>query len=411
MKKSMRTKWTIGRRSVMAMACGILLAGTVVGHAEEGPIRIGIISPKQGPSASIGVNMARGAELALSLHDGGKIMGKPAETVWLDEASPQVSQQNMQRMADEYKAVGVVGGNSSAAALAIMSVAQRTKTPFIAAGAAAREITGSSCNRYTFRTQASAPVQIKAILNDLSGKKVYFLTPSYAFGQDVLKSGREMLASVNAKEVGNDEVPVNTADYSSFILKIRQAQPDVIVGALVGLDLSNFMKQWNELGMKGTIPIFEIAVSDTDFWDIGPEAATGTHVKPWYYNDPKNSAAEKDFTKAFIAKFNQPPSDKAWSGWTATRALIASIEAAKSTKAEEVVGKLETWKDTNAAVPYGFRAFDHQLVRPMVVVKVKDKITDKWDFMDVVRWSNDNEADTEKAFGTKEQVGCNMGAF
>ncbi|AYD03924.1 ABC transporter substrate-binding protein [Neorhizobium sp. NCHU2750] len=411
MKNSIGTEWTIRRRGVMALAAGMLLAGTVTGHAQDGPIRIGIISPKQGPSASIGLNMARGAELALSMHDGGKVMGKAAETVWLDEASPQVSQQNMQRMADEYKAVGVVGGNSSAAVLAMMSVAQRTKTPLISAGSAAREITGSSCNRYTFRTQASAPVQLKAIANDIAGKKVYFLTPSYAFGQDVLRSGREMLASVKAKEVGNDEVPVGTADYSSFILKIRQAQPDVIVGALVGLDLSNFMKQWNELGMKGTIPIFEVAVSDTDFWDIGPAAATGTHVKPWYYNDPKNSEPEKEFTKAYIAKFNQPPSDKAWSGWTATRALIASIEAGKSTKPEDVVTNLEKWKETQSAVPYGFRSWDHQLVRPMVVVKVKDKITDKWDYMDVVRWSNDNEADTEKAFGTKEEIGCNMGSF
>lgn len=406
-----RTQLIQGCAGALALAGTLLLGGTAISIAQDAPIKIGIITPKQGPSASIGQNMARGAELALELHDGGKIMGKSAETVWLDEASPQVSQQNMQRMADEYKTVGVVGGNSSAAALAMMSVAQRAKMPFISAGAAAREITGSSCNPYTFRIQASAPVQLRAIINDLAGKKVYFITPSYAFGQDVLKSGREMLSAVNATEVGNDEVPVNTADYSSFILKIRAAQPDVIVGALVGLDLSNFMKQWNELGMKGTIPIYEVAVSDTDFWDIGNVASTGTHVKPWYYNDPKNSPSEKSFVSAYTEKFGQPPSDKAWAGWTATRALIDSIEAAKSTKSEDIVTKLSTWKDNDATVPFGFRSWDHQLVRPMVVVKVKDEIKDKWDFLDVVRWSNDNEADTEKAFGTKEEVGCTMSAL
>lgn len=410
MVKATWIKNGIGRREVIGLACSVLLASTTVGYAQDGPVRIGIITPKQGPSAALGLNMARGAELAVAMHDGGKIMGKQAETIWLDEASPQISQQNMQRMVDEYKVAGVVGGNSSAAALAMMSVAQRAKLPFVSAGAAAREITGSSCNRYTFRTQAPAPVQLRAIINDLQGKKVYFVTPSYAFGQDVLKSAREMLPSVNATEAGNDEVPVNTADYSSFILKIRAAQPDVIVGALVGLDLSNFMKQWNELGMKGTIPIYEVAVSDTDFWDIGPAAATGTHVKPWYYNDPKNSAKEKEFVAAYTEKFKQPPSDKAWSGWTAARALIDSIEAAKSTKAEDIVTKLESWKDTEAAIPYGFREWDHQLVRPMVVVKIKDQISDKWDVFDVVRWSTENEQDTQTAFGTKEEIGCTMAA-
>ncbi|MFG1348011.1 ABC transporter substrate-binding protein [Xanthobacter autotrophicus DSM 431] len=399
------------RRGLLALGSALCLMAAGVARADDGPVKVGIITPKQGPSASIGLHMARGAEMAVALHNGGKVLGRPVETVWLDEASPQVSQQNMQRMADEYKAVGVVGGNSSAAALAMMSVAAREKLPFISAGSSAREVTGTNCNRYTFRTQAPAPVQVKVAFGDFKGKKVYFLTPSYAFGQDVLRSGRALLTEVGATEVGVDEVPVNTADYSSYILKIRQAKPDVIMGALVGLDLSNFMKQWNELGMKGKIPIYEVAVSDTDFWDIGPAAATGTHIKPWYFADPRNSAIEKEFTEAYTKKYGQPPSDKAFSGWVAMRSLLESIDKAKSTKPQDVVAALETWKDTHGAVPYGYRAFDHQLVRPAVVVRLKDKITDKWDFMDVVRWTSDTPEATEKAFGSKEEIGCNMDAI
>ncbi|MFG1265143.1 MULTISPECIES: ABC transporter substrate-binding protein [Xanthobacter] len=412
MKKTPLNGWksslAVTRRRALAVGGGLLmLAAAGSARADDGPVKIGIITPKQGPSAAIGLHMARGAELAVAL-EGGKVLGRPVETVWLDEASPQISQQNMQRMADEYKVAGVVGGNSSAAVLAMMSVAQREKVPLIAAGAAAREITGANCNRYTFRTQAPALVQLKSVFGDLKGKKIYFMTPSYAFGQDVLRSARSVLQEAGATEVGNDEVPVNTADYSSYILKIRQAKPDVVVGALVGLDLSNFMKQWNELGMKGRIPIYEVAVSDTDFWDIGATAATGTHVKPWYYNDPKNSEREKAFTKAYIEKYGQPPSDKAWSGWVAMRALLESIDKAKSTSPQAVVAALETWQAKDGVVPYGFRAFDHQLVRPAVVVRLKDKITDKWDYMDVVRWTSDTADTTEKAFGTKAEIGCTM---
>ncbi|TFF19133.1 ABC transporter substrate-binding protein [Jiella endophytica] len=390
----------------LAMLCSAAFGADA--SAQDGPVRLGILTPKQGASASIGQSMARGAELAIELH-GGKVLGRDIKTVWLDEASPQVAQQNMQKMADDYSVAGVVGGNSSSATLAMMPVAEREKIPFISAGSAASEVTGASCNRYTFRTQAPVPVQVSAVFDRLKDQKLYFMTPSYAFGQDVLRTARSMLDGVGASEAGNDEVPVNTADYSSYILKIRQASPDAVFGALVGLDLSNFLKQWRELGMQGEIPVYEVAVSDTDFWDIGPDASTGIHVKPWYYNDPANPDVEKKFVEAYEEEHGQPPSDKAWSGWFAMTAMLDSIEAAGSTDPKEVVKQIESWTYDAGEFPYYFRKWDHQLIRPSVIVQVKDEITDKWDYMNVIGTSTSGKEDTLKAFGTQEEIGCKMG--
>lgn len=404
--KNTSGRWrAAGRLSALT---GVLLASLSASAIAEETVRLGILTPKQGASASIGLHMARGAEIAVAMH-GKKVLGKPIETIWLDEASPQVAQQNMQRMATEYKVAGVVGGNSSAATLAMMSVAEREKLPFISAGSAASEVTGTSCNRYTFRTQAPVPVQVSAIFDRLKDNKIYFFTPAYAFGQDVLRTGRAMLGNVNATEAGADEIPVNTADYSSYILKIRRAAPDAIFGALVGLDLSNFLKQWNELGMKGSVPIYEVAVSDTDFWDIGPAAATGTHVKPWYYNDDRNPAVEKEFVKAYQEAYDMPPSDKAWSGWFAMRSMLESLEKAGSTDPTKLVPAIESWRYESGEFPYYYREWDHQLIRPALIVQVKDQISDKYDFMNVVGWSTDGEEATSTAFGTKEQIGCKMG--
>jgi len=304
----------------------------------------------------------------------------------------------------------VVGGNYSSSALAMMSVANRAKIPLILPGAAAREITGKDCSRYTFRTQATVPVQIAGVMPYLSqiGKKVYFLTPSYAFGQDILRSARGRLKEYGMSEVGVDEVPINTADYSSYILKIRQAKPDVVLGGLVGGDLSNFLKQWNEMGMKDKIPYVAVAVTDTDFWDVGAQASAGIYVKPWYYNNPKNTEAEKKFTADFEKKYGRQPSDKAWSGWIAMRSLLESIDAAKSTDSTAIVTALENWKNTDGPLPFYFRSWDHQLVRPSVVVKVKSKIADKYDYFDVVKDTSSTAADTEKAFGDRQTVGCSM---
>jgi branched-chain amino acid transport system substrate-binding protein len=404
---------TKSRLAGVALAGTLMAAGLSAAPAQEtGPIRIGLVYPKQGPGASIGEYLQRGSELAVE-QAGRKVLGRPIETIWLDEPNPQVSQQNMQRLVDENKVVAVVGGNYSSSALAMMSVANRAKVPLILTGAAASEITGKACNRYTFRTQATVPVQMRGLMPFVSeiGKKIYFLTPSYAFGQDILRTGRALLKEVGATEAGNDEVPVNTADYSSYILKIRQARPDAIVGGLVGGDFSNLLKQTNEMGMKGRPPYAAVAVTDTDFWDVGAQASSGIYVKPWYFNDPKNSAAEKQMIADFQKKYGQPPSDKAWSGWIGMRALLESIEAAKSTDAKAVVTALEHWRNTEEEVPFSFREWDHQMVRPAVIVRVKPSITDKWDFFDVVKKTSDSEEATAKSFGSKEEIGCTMPPF
>lgn len=415
MKKSYKTEGALAQGASFKMRWSAMLGAALVatcfstGAQAADPVKIGMVFPKQGPSAALGEFLSRGALLALEQR-GNKVMGRDIEVIFLDEPNPQIAQQNFQKLVDEHKVAGVVGANSSASALAMMSVADRTKTPLVVAGAAAREITGSNCNPYTFRFQATVPVQMRGIMPyvEKQGKNVYFITPSYAFGQDILRTGRELVKAGGGKEIGFDEVPLNTADYSSYVLKIRSAKPDVVIGGLVGQDLSSFLKTWNNMGMKNRVPVVEIAVSDTDFWDVGPEASTGTYVKPWYYNDPNNSQAEKDFVKAFTAKYGRPPSDKAYAGWISMRSLLDSIEAAKSTDSKAIVTAMRNWKDTMGQFPAYYRDWDNQLIRPSVIVGIKEKITDKWDYFNVLQYTTNTMESTLKDFGTKEEVGCKM---
>lgn len=404
---------TLSRIFSHSVVGAMLLAAGMGAQAQDtGPIKVGMIFPKQGPSAAIGEFLSRGALLAVE-ERGGKVGGRDIEVVFLDEPNAQQAQQNFQKLVEEHNVVGVVGGNSSAAALAMTGVAMRTQTPLIVAGAAAREITGASCNPYTFRFQATVPVQLAGLMPILrkNGQDVYFITAAYAFGQDILNTGRALLKEADGKEVGVDEVPLNTADYSSYVLKIRSKKPDSVIGGLVGQDQSSFLKTWNAMGMKGRIPFYGIAVSDTDFWDVGPDSSTGIYTKPWYYNDPDNTEGDRAFVKAFMDKYDRPPSDKAYAGWLSMRSLLDSIEAAASTDSKDIVKALESWKDDKGAFPAFYRDWDHQLIRPSVVVEVKDKIADKWDYFDVLQHTSQGLEDTLADFGTKEEVGCNMAAL
>ncbi len=85
------------------------------------------------------------------------------------------------------------------------------------------------------------------------------------------------------------------------------------------------------------------------------------------------------------------------------RALLESIEAAKSTDSKAIVTQLEKWKNTEGEFPFYFREWDHQLVRPAVIVGVKKQITDKWDYFDVLKNTSASADETEK--GVRYQGG------
>jgi len=406
-----KTGLLIPRRRALLGTVGLAvapLAAPYIARAAE-PVKVGLLLAKTGQIAGQTEYLANGSFLALEQRNK-MIMGQPAELVWLDEPSPQAATQNMQKLVQEDKVCAVLGGSLSSNALAEEAKAAELKIPFVCDNAAATDITGKNCNRYTFRLNTPVAVQSRMLAPyALSyGKKWYHITASYAFGQDILKTSRELLKAAGGTEVGVDEVPLNTADFSSFILKIRQAKPDVVVGGLSAGDLTTFLKQWNELGMKGKIPFVEIAIGDTDIWGVGPEAANGTFTKLWDAFNAKNTPEEKAFTEAYLKKYGKPPADKAWMGWITARSLFEAIDTAKSTDANKIIEALEAWKVPAGDVSYHYRKFDHQMLVRNLAVAVKDKITDKYNYFDVKATLPENPADLEKIFGSSEEIGCKM---
>jgi branched-chain amino acid transport system substrate-binding protein len=408
--KTPASKLMIPRR-IALLSAGAALATPHIARAVE-PIKIGVLLAKTGQIAAQTEYLANGTFLAMAERNN-TVMGQPAELIWLDEPTPQAATQNMLKLVQENKAVAILGGALSSNALAEEATAAQLKIPFICSNAAATEISGKNCNRFTFRLNTPVAVQERMLAPFALtyGKRWYHITASYAFGQDILRSSREQLKAAGGTEVGSDEVPLNTADFSSFILKIRQAKPDVVIGGLSAGDLSTFLKQWNELGMKGTIPFVEIAIGDTDIWAVGPEAASGTFTKMWYYKNPDNTPEEKAFAASYEKKYGKPAADKAWMGWITARSLFESMDAVKSTEAMPIIEGLEDWKIQSGQTSYSYRKFDHQMLVRNLAVTVKDKITDKWDYFDVKATLPENPADLDKVFGTPEEIGCKMGVI
>ena len=209
-----KTSLLIPRRKALVGAAAVAaapLAMPFIARAAD-PIRIGLLLAKTGQIAAQTEYLAKGTYLALEERNN-MIWRRPVELVWLDEPSPQAATQNMQKLVQENKVGAILGGSLSSNALAEEATAAELKIPLVIDNAAATEITGKNCNRYTFRLNTPVAVQSRMLAPYALtyGKKWYFITASYAFGQDILRSSRALLKAAGGTEAGIDEVPLNTA--------------------------------------------------------------------------------------------------------------------------------------------------------------------------------------------------------
>ena len=402
------------RRTFLAGTAGLagasLLAARPVRAQAGEPVKIGVVLPKQGTFAELGEGAANAVTLTLE-QGGSKILGRPARLIWLDDPNPQSAQQNMQKLIEEEKVAAVIGGASGATALALAALAKRTKTPFITLSGAAA-LTGKDCNRYTFRSNAPAPVAVRAIAPVLlaQGKRWYFLMPDYAFGQDVYAAYKAYLDANGGQQVGYDKTPLGTTDFSGYILKIRQAKPDNVVTALSGNDLPAFLKQYADFGMKGGAPVSSPIIADTDIVAAGQQAS-GIYGKVWHYKDKLNAPADDAFADAYIKKHAKPPHSNAFLAALSMRLLMASIEKAGSTSPEAIVRALEAIRLDQGDFPAYFREWDHQLMHRVLVLRVRPQFTDPWDALDVVSSVPDAAAGLDGLYGARADTACTIGDF
>ncbi|MGI4816039.1 MAG: ABC transporter substrate-binding protein [Janthinobacterium lividum] len=395
---------------IAALAAACAGAPALAQTPDASPVKIGMVLSKQGSFGDIGQEAARGAMMAVD-DLAGKVLGRPINVLWYDDPDPQTAQQNMSKLIDSDKVVAILGGTNSASSLAESAVAKRGKTPTIIVIASAKEITGRLCNRYTFRTYYAADVASRALVPALAakGKKWYFLMQNYAAGQDAYTSMKGALTKIGGEEVGYDKLPIGTADFSSYILKIRQAAPDVVALGLAGSDLSPFLKQYAQYGMKDKIPVGSPFMSETAIWSLDKSSVTGTYTALWEADDPANPPSERKFAEQYKQKFGGQATTVAWEGWHSMHAILSAIDSGKSTDAGSIVRQMETTKAHDRSIATYYRAWDHQFIHPLLILDAHAPKKDKYDMLSITRSVPDKDADVDAVFGTQAEVGCQMG--
>jgi branched-chain amino acid transport system substrate-binding protein len=409
----------VSRRALLRTAAAGAVMGTVgfpaITRGQSEALRIGHLTPRTGFLGQLGEYGFRGATMAVEeANAAGGVLGRKVELISEDSVNPGVAVTKVQKLVERDKVLCLLGEISSASALAIAEQANRFKIPYINTGANSDELRGKNCNRFMFHVEGCNTMYTKTIgfwqksKGVIKGAKWYMLTADYAFGHDLYRVSSRFLTENGGTVVANDMVPTNTPDYSAYILKVRQARPDFVYLNLAGVDQTTFLKQYREYNLP--YPLAGGVMDTVPFWAAGIENLSGNWQSLWYHG--LTLPAAQAFTKRYSDKHGGPPDNQAWGDYVGVKILLQTLSETKSTEGPKWVAHLEKGAkfDILKGRPGTFRAWDHQLLQEMYVVRVKDKknARDKWDIFEIVQPVPASSESLELIQPTRQENACTM---
>ena len=402
-------------KATAAIGAAAALSFPAIVRAQSDTIRVGHLTPRTGFLGQSGEYGFRGATLAVEeINAAGGVLGRKVDLIAEDSVNPATAVNKAQKLVERDKVVVLIGEVSSASAGAIAEQALKYKTPYFNTGANSDALRGQNCNRFMFHIEGCNTMYTKTIgtwqreHNLIKGARWYFLTADYAFGHDLYRVSSRFLQENGGIILANDMVPTNTADYSAYILKIRALKPDFIYLNLAGVDQTTFLKQYKEYNLP--FPLAGGVMDTVPFWAAGLDSLSGHWQSLWYHG--LTLPAAQAFTKRFSEKFQSPPDNQAWGDYIGVKIVAQSFGETKSTEAAPLIQYLEKGAtfDILKERKGSFRAWDHQLLQEMYVVKVKDKARakDKWDIFDIVRTVPGAKESLEAIQPTQAENACKM---
>jgi len=383
--------------------------------AQADKIRIGHLTPLTGFLGALGEYAVMGIRMATEeINGAGGVMGRQLDVMSEDSVNPQVASTKAQRMIERDNVAVLMGEINSASALTISQVAARNKKLFMSIGARSDALRGKDCNRYTFHVDIPVTVMVNAAGQALvreglvKGKKVFSLTADYLFGHDLSKAAKKFFAATGGDQIGDELVATDVTDFSPYLLKIRQAKPDLVATNLAGNQVTNFVKQYAEFGLP--YPVAGFNLNTADAWAAGEGNLGGIWPTVWHHE--LQTPGSKAFVAAFVKKHGKPPENHAWIEYVSLKIMAQAMSETKSTDTDKLIAYFESEAkfDILKARPAYFRSWDHQLMQEAYpfTVKPKGQAKDKWDFLkfgDAVPAANQP---LELLAPTKEDSACRM---
>ena len=379
------------RAYLTAVAASLLVA--TAAHADDKIVKIGSLSDQTGLYSGLG---GPGSTLAaqMAVEDSGLTKkGWKIDVITGDHQNkPDVAVSIARRWFDEDKVDAIVDVPNSGVALAVATVAKEKNGVFIDSGAATSDLTGKACTpntiHWTYDTYALANGTGKAIVK-AGGDSWFFVTADYAFGHALQRDTSAVIEASGGKVLGSVNVPLNNADFSSFLLQAQSSKAKVIGLANAGGDTTNSIKQAHEFGIaEGGQKIAALLLFISDVNALGLDVAKGLEFTETFYWDMN------DQTRAFSKRFSERMKDHSEPTMVHAGVYSSVIHYLKTLDAmggnphdgAKVVAAMKAMPTDDPLFGKGVIRQDGRVIHPAYLFEVKSPAESKypWDYYKLI---------------------------
>jgi len=378
---------TLKLLAVAALGFGLTFAPQAARAQISGNVvKLGVLTDQSGLYAdNTGPGSVRAAKMAVD-DFGGRVLGKPIEVLSADHQNQaDVGAGIARRWIDEEGVDTIVDVPTSSVALAVQGITREKNRVFLMSGPATSDLTGKACSplgiHWTYDTYALAHGTGGALVKQ-GGDTWFFLTADYAFGLALERDTAEAVKAAGGKVLGAVRHPLNTSDFSSFLLQAQASKAKVIGLANAGGDSINSIKQAAEFGIvAGGQKLAGLLVQLSDVHAVGLKTAQGLTVTSAYYWDMNDGT--RAFAKRFMAfpeSKGIPPSFVHAGVYTEVMHYLKAIQAAGTDEATAVVKKMREIPINDFMVKNGSIRIDGRVMRDMYLLQVKSPDESKYPF-------------------------------
>ena len=384
--------------SAAVATCSLLAAAPALAQG----VKIGILNDQSGVYADYGGKTSIEAAKMAVEDFGGEVLGQKVEIVSADHQNkPDLASAIARRWYDTEGVDMITELTTSSVALAVQEVTKEKKKIDIVVGAASSAITGASCSPYGFHwafdTHALA-VGTGGALVKAGGDTWFFLTADYAFGHALEKDTGEIVTA-NGGAVRH---PLNSSDFSSFLLQAQSSKAKVIGLANAGVDTINSVKQASEFGIvAGGQKVAGLLLTASEVHGLGLKAAQGLVLTESFYWDLNDKT--RAFSERFYKRTGRMPSMIQAGTYSATLSYLKAVKAAGTKDSDAVVKKLKELPVEDAFTAKGKVLANGRMVSDLYLFEVKKPEESKrdWDYYKLLA-----TVPGDTAYPTADKSGC-----
>ncbi|MBW7965111.1 ABC transporter substrate-binding protein [Bradyrhizobium sp. BR 10261] len=346
-------------------------------------IKIGIMNDQAGPySDNCGPGSVVAARLAIS-DFGGAINGKKIELVVADDQNkPDIGMAIALRWLDNESVDAIVGCSASSIALGVQDIMKNRKKPYLLAGTAASMFTNEKCSPMTTQWTMDTYALPKATVKSLLARGLdtwFFVTVDYSFGKAWQADTTNFITADGGKVVGSVLHPLNSSDFSSFLLTAQASDAKVIALANSGSDFANAMKQAQEFGLTQKQQLAPLGLLLNQTHSIGLQPLQNVRLTTPFYWDMTDET--RAFAKRFQAEFkDRVPNEAQASTYSAVTHYLKAVAAAQTDEGEAVVRKMKTTPINDFEMKNVSIRADGQVMRPLYAARIKAPAESKYPY-------------------------------